>query len=204
MPFADKSPNFPLSYKKAVAQGFVMGKDNPLSILNPNEAAAAELFALCRADPRTAKTMPAGPERKWGVLRSGAFGTAFRETFGFDINSHVRKCLELNMAWRAYVEQLRTQTRAAVMDKLKQDALAAYHDYTWSRTEARAQGDYKETRVASADHLDRIGATEKADQVTQNVVVVLRGRNFTEDTLNRELPETTFELVVPATEVEVT
>lgn len=188
---------FPLSRKRAEPNGFigyVSGRDDPLTILHPTEALTAELFVLCQSDPRQMKTMRK-PIRKWAGLHANHFVDSFREKFGFDLQASDRKGLEQNIAWRDYVEKLQTQTREAVMAKMRTDALQVYDDYTWSRTEARTQGDYKETRLAAADHLDRIGATEKPEVGAQNVIVVLRGRNFDEQTLMRELPVTEVEVV---------
>lgn len=196
---------FPSSRNKAEPNGFIgfdPEKDNPLQVLYPHEAVTAELFVLAQREPRTAATMPPNPG-KWGTLRSGVFTQRFREMFGFDLTPSDRKGLESNLAWRAYVTKLQAQTREAVMEKMRQDALAAYQDYTWSRTAAREAGDYKETRIAAGDHLDRIGATEKPTEGGQSVLVVLRGRNFDEHSLDKQLPETTSEIVVPASDVEV-
>ena len=192
---ADK---FPLSRKRAEPNGFmgyVSGRDDPLTILHPTEALTAELFVLSQSDPKNIRSMPRGRLKKWSGLHAMHFTDAFRERFGFDLNPGDRKGLEQNPAWRDYVEKLQTQTREAVMAKMRTDALQVYDDYTWSRTKARAEGDYKETRLAAADHLDRIGATEKPEVGAQNIVVVLRGRNFDEKDLMRELPVTEVEVV---------
>ena len=196
--------HFPSSRTKIYQDnlGFDPEKDNPLALLYPHEALTAELFVLTQMDPRTASITP-NTKAKWGTLRSGTFMAAFREKFGFDLNASHRKNLEMNPAWRHYVAKLQTQTREAVMEKLRSDALAAYHDYTWSREAARKAGDYKETRVAAADHLDRIGATEKPTEGGQQILVVLRGRNFNEDSLNKQLPESSAEIVVESNDVEV-
>lgn len=189
------STSFPLSRSRVLRDGFDPAKDNPLAVLHPHEATVAELFVLAAGDPMTARTMPPGKDSTYKAMRSGAFLTRFREAFGYEMSSKMRSNLEKNPAWRCYAAQLRTQTRDAVMAKLKMDALSAYQDFKWSREKARLVGDYKETRLAAGDHLDRIGATEKPEAVAHNVVVVLKGRNFDEATLMRELPSTTVEVV---------
>ncbi len=195
MPVSQGRHPFPLSRKRVTVEGFDREKDNPLAFLHPNEALAAELFVLAAGDPATVATMPAGKPRKWSVLLSGAYATRCREAFGFDLMPHHRKGLQDNPAWQAYVRKLTQEPRDAVMAMLKTQSVAAAKDYLWSREAAKQAGDYKETRVAAADHLDRIGATEKPENVAQNIVVVLRGRNFDEGNLMRELPATEVEVV---------
>jgi hypothetical protein len=186
---------FPTSKSLAVRSNFDPAKDNPLQFLHPNEVTCAELFVLASGDPMLVRTMPPGPPRKWGVLRSGTYGTRFKELFGYDLQPWQKKSLETNPAWRAYVTFLQTQTRDAVLQLLKNDAIAAYQDFKWSREEAKKKGDYKETRLAASDHLDRLGATEKPMNQVLNAVIVLKGRNFDEQNLMRELPAMEVEVV---------
>ena len=192
--------SWPLSSSAVRKRGFDPATDNPLAHLHPHEVTAALLFVAASGDPRTAITMPSGKHGTWSVLQSGTFHTRFRETFGFELQPYQRKSLEQNAAWRTYVQQLRDQTRDSVMQLLEQQSLDAFQDYTWSRKAAREAGDYKETRVAAGDHLDRIGATKKPDTQAQQVVVVLRGRNFDEGSLDKELPAIEAEVVVPEPE----
>lgn len=168
---------------------------NPLSVLHPHEARAAEMYVLCDRDPATVPTLPSGRKRKWGVLLSGAFGTRFQEKFGIECTSRIRKGLEGNPAWRAYVTMLTDQTRDAILKRLEQDGLEAYEDYIGARGMAKQAGDYKALGLQAADHLDRIGATQKPSVEQHQIVVVLKGRNYDENTLMQELPATTVEVV---------
>lgn len=193
----DDIGRFPLSHRRVMITGFDYTKDNPLAHLFPNEAICAELFVLCEQDPRTARTMPSGKLNTYSVMRSGNYLARFKDTFGIDMMPHVRKALERNAAWRGYLLKLRTQTREALMDSLKASGLAVMKDYQWAREEAKRQGDYKETRVAAGDHLDRIGASEKKpENIVQNLVVVLKGMST--EALNQE----TAELVVEPVTIE--
>lgn len=182
----------PSSRNLACRANYDQAKNNPLQFLHPWEIQAAELFVMCEKDPLTLPTMPpqhVGRPKKWGVLMSGTFGTRFCEAAGFNLHTKHRKNLEGNPAWRHYVQQLKEETKNVVLQKLKTDALEAYDTYKWSREAAKGAGDYKEARLAAGDHLDRIGATEKPREQSQNVVVILRGRNYDETTILNEPEE---------------
>lgn len=166
---------FQSSKPVATKAGYDQTKHNPLQFLHPCEILAAEIFVGVDKDPQTRNTYPKGKERKWSGLQSGAFGTRWRERMGFDLGFQHRKALEENPAWRHYVLQLKESQKEVVMARLKQDAIDAYDTYKWSRESAKAAGDYKEARLAAADHLDRIGATEKPREIQPNVVVILKG-----------------------------
>lgn len=187
--------DFPLSMNTAQKQ---WDGDNPFSVLHPHEVKAAELYALVDRDPATAATLRPGPKRKWSTMLSTAFEGRFRETFGIELTPRMRRGLEKNPAWAKYVRELQEQSREAVMQLLRSGALEAHADFVDSRKMARKAGDYKELRMAAADHLDRIGATEKPTNQAQMIVVTLKGRNFDEATLMKELPETTVEVVTVA------
>ena len=183
--------SFPSSTKLVRTLGYEESRHNPLQFLLPGEVKAAEIFAMVSRDPTAGQTYPPGPVRKWSALRSGSFNTRFHEATGFSLSYKHRKSLEENAAWRHYVRMLLEESKDVVMQKLKNDALEAYDTYKWSREAARLEGDYKEARLAAADHLDRIGATEKPQPQQQVQVIVLRGRTFEEGNLMKELPETT-------------
>lgn len=157
------------------------GKD-PLEFLYPHEITAAEIWTSMRLDPSQPKNWAGIPKDK------RAFGTRFCEHFGFELTSGMKHGLMTNPAWNAYVRSLMLQTRDAVMKKLEGTAFRAAENYLWAQEKARETGDYKETRVAAADHLDRVGATQKPELTKQAVVVILQSRNFTERSLTKELP----------------
>lgn len=177
------------------------GSTNPLAFLYPHEIKMAELWAVCERDPALGPTLP-NPKlkRTWDTLQSGLFAQHYLATFGHQITSAHRKELHHNPAWVAFARSLLESSREAILRRLEADGLDAFHDYVWARKEARLQGDYKETRVGAADHLDRIGATQKPQESVPNLVVVLQGRNFTADTLDKELPALSNEIVVEAEE----
>lgn len=175
---------FPLSRVHTKHRAFQPG-DDPLAILYPHEVTAAELYVL-----------EGGPIKGASSQKRPAFATRFREHFGFELSSNLWSGLRKNPAWTAYVRQMQEQTRAVVMRKLEQQALPALKDYLWSREQAREAGDYKETRIAAADHLDRIGATEKPTDGPTQVVVLLKGRNFEVGALERTLAPVEHEIVV--------
>jgi len=187
--------SYPLSGRRArITEPFKAG-DNPLAILHPHEARTAELFVLVERDPAVTITLPAGAVKTWSVLLSGLFRERFHIMFGFDLLPKHRKSLTENPAFRAYVTQLREQPRDAAMQQLEQDALAATTDYLDARRMAKKAEDYKVLHLQAGDHLDRIGVSKKPDMQAQQVVVVLRGRNFTETDLDKELPAIEVETV---------
>lgn len=187
---------FPLSAKRAIAEH---NPDlDPLVVLYPHEQKAAELFALACVDPAmVAEQFAAGRgQRKWGMMLTPTFNRLFETTFGCPMTPKIRKHLENNPLWRKYVAQLRAAGSEVVKRKLERDALGAYEDYQWSRTTAKEAGDYKEVRQGAQDHLDRVGLGAKKDLGgTQNVVVVLRGRNFDAESLDRQLPAVEAEVI---------
>ena len=106
--------------------------------------------------------------------------------------------LSRTMEFCGYVQKLASMGRAVVRERLMQTAPDAVEDIIWAREKAREMEDYKETRLAAGQHLDMIGATEKAGAGTVNMVtVVLRGRNFDSDTLEKALP------IVEVTEAQI-
>lgn len=177
-----QNPMFPLSRStKQFLAHWDEGKD-PLEFLNPGEVTAAELWVSMRMDPGSPKNWASGyPDKR-------AFATKFREHFGFELSSAMRQGLMLNPAWRAYTKSLMSQTRDAILKRLEATGFEALQDYLKSREMAKEAGDYKELRVGAADHLDRIGATQKPEITKQSVVVVLQSRNFNERSLTKELP----------------
>lgn len=179
-------PAFPLTRAKA-CKVYVAGMD-PLDILHPHEIRAAELFAFAWLEDPDSRSKP---QRMQGP----GWPAAFLREFGVELTQSRRRGMELNPAWQAYVRQLKQQTRETVLAKLKATAHRAFDNFIHAQEAARTADDYKELRLAASDHLDRIGATEKPEQVAQNVVVVLKGRTFTEDTLGRELPAIEAEVV---------
>lgn len=187
--------SFPMSRDRVKDAGFDAASDNPLAFLHPHEARAAELFVLAEGDPITASTMPSGPARTWSVLRSGTYLTRWQGLFGFEMTRRHRAALEGNPAWRAYVNQLRTKTAEAVLARLEADGLEAYTHYTEARKMALKAEDYRELGKQAGDHLDRIGATKKPQPPVQQAVVIIRGRNFDETTLDKQLPEPEIEVV---------
>ena len=194
---------FQTSTRLAMKAAYDQTKHNPLQFLHPCEILAAEIFVGVEKDPETRATFPKGKERKWSGLQSGAFGTRWKTRMGFDLTFQNRKALEANPAWRHYVLQLKEAQKEVVMQRLKADVLDAYEDYTWSRKAARAAGDYKETRLAGADHLDRVGATEKPRETQPMVTVYLQSKTFAGGNLMKELPEVTAEeIVVENPEIE--
>lgn len=195
MPRHQSQNTFPLSVKRVIKDGFDKEKHDPLHFLHPHEAKAAELFALMDGQPETVSTLPGTP-RKWTTMLSGAFCTRWRETFGYEITPRIRKGLELNPAWRHYVYLLKTKPRDAVMKLLEEQGMAAARDFIEARVMAKAAADYKELRLAASDHLDRLGATQKPTAVQQNVVVVLKGRNYTAENLGLDNEDA--EIVVEA------
>ena len=193
---------FPLSRRRVLAAQFDAERDDPLHFLHPHEAKTAELFALLENTPETIQTTPPF-KSKWAALRSGNIATRFQETFGYELTPRIRKGLEENPAFRAYVKYLQTQSRDAVIALMQRDALDAYDDHKWSRKRAKEKDDYKETRLAAADHLDRIGATQKPTVTQQSVVVILKGRNYDEKNLLAEsTEEIEVEIVQPIEEME--
>lgn len=190
------------SSRKRAVQEFKAG-DNPLAILHPEEQKCAEIVALVELDPSTAPTMMIGGTRKWAALHSGAFASRFQELFGYELTSVRKSQLVQNPAWKAYVEELRKGSRDVVMERLRRESLDVAEDYIWSRKQARKQGDYKEARLAAADHLDRIGLTEKPQPTQQQTIIVLKGRTFDAESLMRELPApSTEEIVVEPEQLE--
>lgn len=184
---------FHTSKTLAVRSGYDPSKHNPLQFLHPCEKLAAEIFVGVHNDPQTRPTYPKGKERKWSGLLSGAFGTRWKDACGYDLLPKNRKSLQDNPAWQHYVRMLMEEQVAVVKQKLREDALDAYDTFRWSREKAKAEGDYKEARLAASDHLDRIGATEKPREIAQNVVVVLKGSS----------PETIFVEPVETEVVEI-
>lgn len=94
-----------------------------------------------------------------------------------------------NPAARRYVRHTRETMRDAAMKRLKDVTPEVVDDYFWARQAARQASDYKETRLAAADHLDRIGVSEKPPTTTVQVAAItLRSRNFDEADLLKESP----------------
>lgn len=183
--------HFPSSGKKAAQISSMVKNDwsreNPLSVLHPHEVKCAELYVVALSDPHTTRTMPLGDFSKWAVLKSGGFSTRFSECFGYELTTKISDGLKNNPAWRALVQSYLTQSRDAVLAKLKAEGLAAAEDFIWSRRRAKEKDDYKATREAAGDHLDRIGATEKPQQVAAQTVVILQGRNYTDKNLSEPM-----------------
>lgn len=177
---------FPLSYSRVHKEW--TPETDPLDVLHPNEIRAAELYAALWLDPAIEK-------RKGPAMNQLPWGTAFRETFGIELDSKIKKLLHSNPAWTAYVKMLKTQTRAVVMRKMEQDALGAYEDHKWARKRAKEKDDYKEARLAADAHLDRVvGAAMRPAAVQQAVVVVIKSPNF-DGNLGRLLPAVEAEIV---------
>lgn len=164
-----------------VAKLFQEGVDDPLAFLEPWEQRAAEIYVTLGLDPLTRAA-------KDGVVVD-VFKNALKEELGI-VAAGTRSRLHSNAAWKAYVRSLREDTRKGVLDKLHRDAYAAYGTYKWARETAVKENDYKEARLAAADHLDRIGATEKPPEVVQQVAtIIVRSRNVDVAEPLRALPE---------------
>lgn len=161
------------------------GSTDPLSFLTEWEKDAAVFYV----------SQWNNPDARWGThLRTSHFHDPL---IARGISKRYIHRLFMNPAWVAYTNYLKTQTREAVMGKLKSQAFEVVDDYEWSRQEARRNNDYKETRIAASDHLDRIGATERPQPMqAQQVTVVLKSRNFTEEEPLRQLPAVEAEEVV--------
>lgn len=187
-------PSFTLSYQLARHE-WTEGKD-PLDILYPHEVQAAQLYHDLNSNP-------AHQKNQFGNVRDKrVFATAFREHFGFELTSKIRKYLMDNPAFRAYVKSLQHQTADAIIRRLEADGLTAYQDYLESRRMAKEAGDHKELRLGASDHLDRIGATKKTDTIQREVVVILKGQNFGEADLLKALPAISNEIIIEKEEVE--
>lgn len=105
----------------------------------------------------------------------------------------VLDALKLHASGR-YRKRLKDRVRNVALRRLAHKIPEVVEDYNWARDAAREQGDYKETRMAAVDHLDRLGVTLKKEAAPQQVqVLVLRGRNF--DVASLEAPTPTIEAV---------
>lgn len=101
-----------------------------------------------------------------------------------------------NPAAKRYARKQKEDLRALAMRRLKDSIPEVVDDYHWARQAAREAGDYREVRVGAADHLDRVGATEKPPtQVAQVAVIQLRGRNFGAENLLAPSPELIGEVI---------
>src|SRR3990167_3159484 len=119
--------------------------------------------------------------------------------YGIKVTQPELKFLSTSPRFRRYLTRMVTSSREVVRERLLESAPDAVEDLIWARETAKAEGDYKETRLASGQHLDLIGAAEKSVPGTVNVVtVVLRGRNFDADSMDKALPG------IEVTEVKVT
>ena len=165
----------------AARKFFVEGAD-PLEFLLPWERIAAEVYVRIGGLPEMTN-------------RDGdPYADAFHTQLFVDIPSLPKRAylrrLQANPAWRAYVGDLQHHARTHAMSKLQATAQRAVDNYLWAQESARSAGDYKETRMASGDHLDRVGATEKPpDHVVQVATITLRSRNFDETDLLKAGPE---------------
>lgn len=195
---------FRTSTKLALQSHYDEGKHNPLQFLHPCEKLAAEIFVGVHNDPASRVTYPKGKERTWSGLLSGAFGSRWKESCGYDLTPSNRKRLESNPAWRHYVRMLMEEQTSVVKQKLRDDALDAYDTFKWSRETARRQGDYKEARLAASDHLDRIGATEKPREIAPNVVVVLQSGSTPETIFAQPIEAEVIEMLPPGDDVSPT
>ena len=109
-------------------------------------------------------------------------------------DSHAIAGLVGSKAGQAYLRQLDSASREHTLARLRAEADDVTDDYHWSRRRAREADDYRQTHTASADHLDRSGASEKKPETTVQVAtVILRTRNFTEDPLG-DVADVTLEL----------
>lgn len=168
------------------------GTQDPLLLLSPQEAKAAELYVSLA---NGAKALP----DQMGRQRL-SFGGLFRDYFGFDLTTEVKKSLLKNPAWLAYVEQLKHHAKQVALARLDADATNAVDDYLTARDMAKDAKDYKELRLASQDALDRIGASRRV-QSTQGqvggVTIILKSRNFEHAELLKQLPPVEAEVVEP-------
>lgn len=167
------------SYTYAVK--FFHEGDDPLQFLLGWEQEAAHLWMRMSRSPELRNAR--------GGVNHFQFATALNDATSSKRTVRTVRRMFLNPAWQAYLGYLKAHTRDAVLDELKRDAFGVVDDYQWARKRSRAVDDYKETRVAAADHLDRIGATEKPQPTAQIAVVTLRGRNFTAEDLDKPSPE---------------
>ena len=103
-----------------------------------------------------------------------------------------------NPAAKRYARKQKEDLRALAMRRLKDSIPEVVDDYHWARQAAREAGDYREVRVGAADHLDRVGASEKAPTVAVQVAnITLHSRNFTSENLLAESPQLEGEVVQP-------
>ena len=167
-----------------VQKSYVAG-DDPLKYLLPWEQKAAEVYVRVGTHPEMTN------------MQGNPYADDFHAQLFLELPTLPRRGdkyylarLRMNAAWMAYVKYLREHARDAVLNTLHDKAGRAVDNYLWAQEAARKAEDYKETRVASADHLDRIGATEKPPtQVVQVANIVLRGRNYSTANLLAEGPQ---------------
>ncbi len=158
--------------------------DDPLKYLAPWEQRAAEVYITLARQPEFTDRRGRVYMDDFTRQVAGEFAVAAGA-----MRARLTKVLR-NPAWVAYKELLLRQGRDLALTRLKAEAGAVTTDYLWARTAAKEAGDYKATHVAAADHLDRIGASEKPpSSVVQIATVNLRSRNFTEDNLLAPSPE---------------
>ena len=175
MPTDSSAKRERVRHSLSAARQFTEG-DDPLTFLQPWERIAAEVYVRLGAVPEL-------------THRSGdVYADAFHTQLFVDVPTLPKrpylKRLQANPAWRAYVGSLQHHARDHAMSTLQATAQLAVSNYLWAQESARSAGDYKETRMAAGDHLDRVGATEKPpDHVLQVANIVLRSRNFSEDAL---------------------
>ena len=94
-----------------------------------------------------------------------------------------------NPACKRYARHIKDNMREAAMKRLKDVVPEVVDDYFWARESARKAEDYKETRLAATDHLDRVGISEKPPtQVAQVAVIQLHARNYSTENLLAETP----------------
>lgn len=171
-----------------LAQRTYVEGDDPLKYLLPWEQKAAELYVRLGAIPELTN--------KQGLPYSDEFHTQFWAEMPMLPKRTYLTGLRLNPAWLAYVKYLRDHAREAVLGTLHNTATRAVDNYLWAQEAARKAEDYKETRMASADHLDRIGATEKPPTTTVQVAnIQLHSRNFTAADLLAPSPELEGEVI---------
>ena len=95
-----------------------------------------------------------------------------------------------NEGGRRYRAAMKRRVRQTALTTLGKHVPVVVKDYLWAREAAKDQGDYKETRMAAVDHLDRLGITLKKEQApVQMQTIILRGRNFDAATLDAPTPE---------------
>lgn len=166
-------------------QKYWKGGDDPLKFLLGWEQEAAHLHMQMAAQPELRNAR--------GSVNHNVFAQAVNDTMPVKKTMRTIRRLFHNPAWLAYLQYLKVHARDEALDRLKATSAKAVDTYLWAQDKAKSVGDYKEARVAAGDHLDRIGATEKPQPVTQVAVVTLRGRNFTAEDLDKASPEVIIE-----------